>query len=1167
MQKPFDVQQTWTIKSLLQSFNKISLCMKLSVLFLFCSLGLVQAAESYAQKTKISIEVTGQTVGSVLEIIENQTDFDFFFNNKHVDLNRVVSVSIDNKNVFDVLDQIFAGTDVSYSVLDKKIILSTKAKSSQSDVTVRGKIVSINGDPIIGATILESGTNNGTVSDIDGNFSLTVKSKESFLEISYIGYKEQRVKVLVDETIYITLLEDTEALDEVVVVGFGTQKKANLTGAVSTVKMDDVLGNRPLTNTSSALQGAIPGLMVSNTNNSPGASKSFQIRGVLSINGGNPLVLIDNVEGDIDMINPNDIESISVMKDAASSAIYGARAAGGVILITTKRPKDEAKFKLDYNNNFAFTNAINLPKQSSLMNYLQAYYDACGDQFWTPGNTSVLRWMELLKQYNANPSSLEIMGDGIYKDTDGSIYYLNEKDLAKNMLEGGFQMTHNVSVSGATDKLRYRLSAGYVDQDGVLITDKDQYNRKNFSGFISADITPWLTQEANFSYAHSKSNLPTSPLGSIYTTDLTSYYPEGTCPEGGDYGLGGVGLPFFTPKNEILAANSNKKVYDNPRLFLKSILKPFKGMEVVFEYTFDKNINDYHYYTGKWEYTTIQGGVNVTPSEDYLYKYKNATDYNAFNLYGTYQFNLKDHNIKVMAGFNQESKYFEQLDAYSYSQAIMDFPSMAGGTSTIKALDEYNEVNLRGGFFRVNYNYKDRYLLELNGRYDGSSKFPKKNRFGFFPSASIGWQIAEEKFMQSTRDWLGSLKLRASYGEIGNQNISSYMYTPTLSISNSYKGWLNNGEFTTAIIDLPAMVSNSFTWEVVKTFNIGLDFSMFNNRLTGVLEYFQRDTEGMLAPGMELPGVVGASAPYQNTADMRTKGWEINLNWRDWIGRVGYRIGLNLSDSKSKISNYDSNESKLLTTYYEGQELGEIWGYVVDDFYTANDFESTDSWILKEGVTTIDGISPRPGDLKFKNLMDEEGKNNIITSGNNTLENPGDRKIIGNTTPRYLFGLNLGANYAGFDLNVFIQGTGQRDCWLANNLVFPLYPNFKFTPLYEGLENYWKPVDMAAGNYTNANPNAEYPRIYGNYGNQSSNFRISDKYLSDASYLRIKNVTLSYTFPKMWVEKISLQNLKAFVSVENLATFSSLPKGIDPETLSWSYPAFRTVSLGFNLSL
>ena len=1167
MQKPFDVQQIWNEKSLRLFINKIPLSMRLSILFLFCFLGMAQASESYAQKTKISIEVINQTVGDVLNEIESQTDFDFFFNNRHVDLNRVVSVSANEKDIFKVLDQVFAGTDVTYSVLDKKIILSTEAKSAQEGATVTGKIVSVDGEPIIGATILEADTNNGTVSDMDGNFTFTVKSKDSYIEISYIGYKDQKVKVEIGKSMNIILVEDTEALEEVVVVGFGTQKKANLTGAVSTVKMDDVLGNRPLTNTSSALQGAIPGLIVSNTNNAPGASKSFQIRGVLSINGGNPLVLIDNVEGDIDMVNPDDIESISVMKDAASSAIYGARAAGGVILVTTKRPKGKTDFNLNYSNNFAFTSAINLPKQSSLMNYLQAYYDACGDQFWTPGSTSVQRWMELLKQYKGNPSSLDIMGDGIYKDADGSIYYLNEKDLVKNMLESGFQMTHNVSVNGATDKLRYRLSAGYVDQDGVLITDKDQYNRKNFSGFISADITPWLTQEANFSYAHSKSNLPTSSLGTIYTTDLTSYYPEGTCPEGGDYGLGGVGLPFFTPKNEILGANTNKKVYDNPRLFLKSILKPFKGMEVVFEYTFDKNVNDYHYYTGLWEYTTIQGGVNVTPSEDYLYKSKSATDYNAINLYGTYQFKLKDHNFKVMAGFNQESKYYELLDAYSYGQSIVDFPAMAGGTSTIKALDDYNEVNLRGGFFRVNYDYKNRYLLELNGRYDGSSKFPKKNRFGFFPSASLGWQIAEESFMQSTRDWLGSLKLRASYGEIGNQNISSYMYTPTLTVSNSYKGWLNNGEFTTAIVDLPSLVSNGFTWEVVKTLNVGLDFSMFNNRLTGVLEYFQRDTEGMLAPGVELPSGVGASAPYQNTADMRTKGWEINLNWRDRIGRVGYRVGLNLSDSKSEIIKYDSNKSKLLSTYYEGQELGEIWGYVVDDFYSANDFESTDSWILKDGVTSIDGISPRPGDIKFKNLRDEEGKINIITSGNNTLENPGDRKVIGNTTPRYLFGLNLGANYAGFDLNVFIQGTGQRDYWLTNNLVLPLYPNFKFTPLYEGLENYWKPVDMAAGDYTCANPNAEYPRIYGNYGNQSSNFRESDKYLSDASYLRIKNVTLSYTFPKSLISKVSLQSLKAFVSVENLATFSSLPKGIDPETLSWNYPAFRTVSLGFNLSL
>lgn len=481
--------------------------------------------------------------------------------------------------------------------------------------------------------------------------------------------------------------------------------------------------------------------------------------------------------------------------------------------------------------------------------------------------------------------------------------------------------------------------------------------------------------------------------------------------------------------------------------------------------------------------------------------------------------------------------------------------------------DYYTEYAVRGGFFRVNYNYKDRYLLEVNGRYDGSSRFPKDSRFGFFPSVSAGWNIAQERFMESAQDWLGMLKLRGSYGMIGNQNIVEYAFIPSMSINNKYTGWLLDGNPVTAVTSIPSLVSSSFTWEKVATTNVGLDFSLFNSRLSGLFEWYQKDTKGMLAPGMQLPAVVGAAAPYQNTADMRTRGWELNLNWRDQIGKVGYRIGFNLSDSKSEITKYDSNESKLLSSYYEGQQLGEIWGYVYDGFYTVDDFESTQTWKLKEGVVAINGYNPRPGDVKFKNLRDDDQGENLIYSGDGTLENPGDRKVIGNSLPRYLYGINLGVSYEGFDLSIFMQGTGKRDAWLANTLTFPMYADFKFIPLYEGLENYWRPVDAAAGDYTCANPDAEFPRIYGSYGNQGSNYRTSDRYLSDASYFRIKNVTLSYSFPKSWIKKMSLSQLKAFVSVENLATFSSLAKGIDPETLSWNYPAFRTISFGLNLSL
>ena len=1080
-----------------------------------------------------------------------------------------------------VFRKVLIGLGISSSLFYPNNALADSYLTSKNEVTttvqqtkkITGNVTNTAGEPIIGATVLEKGnTTNGTITDIDGNFTINLPANAT-LSISYIGYITQEIQVGYQTSFKVVLKDDTKTLDEIIVVGYGSQKKANLTGAVSSVKMDEALGDRPLLNAADALQGAVPGLFVSNGGNAPGTSKSFQIRGAYSLGVKNsdgtygntikPLVLIDNVEGDIDMINPEDIESINVLKDAASAAIYGARAAGGVILVTTKRPKGASRFELNYNNNFAFGKAVNLPKQAPLMDYLQAYLD-CGysDAYWSLGSPSVSKWMEYLTAYQKDPSSFNTVGDGIYVDESGVPYYLNEKDLYKNFMETSFQMTHNISASGGTDKLRYRISGGYNSNDGVLISDRDKFERMNVNSFISADVTKWFTQEITMSYAHS---LQTSPggMGGVYNTRLVSYYPEGELPASVNT-LADEDLPLFTPRNQILYSNPVNNKNDNPRIFLKSILKPLKGLEAVFEYTFDKNIYDYHWYTGQYDYTTIQGGSSKSFVDDYLRKYKQHTNYNSINVYATYNKDFGNHHFKVMAGFNQESSYQETLDTYSYNQAVLDVPAMSSGTGTIKATDSYSEYAIRGGFFRVNYNYLDKYLLEVNGRYDGSSKFPKSSRFGFFPSVSAGWQIAQERFMNSTRHWLDGLKLRASYGVIGNQNINPYTFTPSMSVNNKATSWIIDDTYVTSISSLPALVSQNFTWEKVGTINVGLDVNLFNNRLSGVFEWYQRNTNGMLAPGVQLPAVVGASAPYQNTADMRTRGWELSLNWRDQIGKVGYRIGFNLSDYKSEIIKYDDNAAtKLLSSYYPGQTLGEIWGYVVDGYYTVDDFVDTSSWQLKEGVTSINGYNVRPGDVKFKNLRDDDTSTNVITSGDNTFDNPGDRKVIGNTTPRYQYGINLGMNYAGFDLNVILQGTGKRDYWISNVLTFPMNGD-NFVPLFEGLSDYWMPKDPDNGDWSAVNPNAKYPRIYGNRGNSGSNLRQSDKYLSDASYLRIKNITLSYKLPKKWVNQIFLNQMKAFVSIENVATFTSLPSGIDPERIEWNYPAFRTVSFGVN---
>ena len=527
---------------------------------------------------------------------------------------------------------------------------------------------------------------------------------------------------------------------------------------------------------------------------------------------------------------------------------------------------------------------------------------------------------------------------------------------------------------------------------------------------------------------------------------------------------------------------------------------------------------------------------------------KYTVNYNAINLYSTYAFKLDDdHNFKLMVGYNQESSRKEQLKAERLGMINEEFSSFSSATGEKTIVDSYDEYAVRGAFSRVNYDYKGRYLFEANGRYDGSSSFPQNSRFGFFPSFSAGWNIAHEAFMEKAENWLDEFKIRASWGQIGNQAIGNYAFIPTMDAQLA--NWIYNGECPTTL-GTPSVVSSSFTWETVETTDIGFDLAMFNNRFRLSYDWYIRDTKDMLAPGMQLPAVLGASAPKQNVADLRTKGWGLTVSWRDRIGDFDYNIGFNIYDSKTQITKFD-NPNRLLGspestddndhTNYVGRKIGELWGYVSDGFYTIDDFEDTNTWKLKLGVVSPQGINVKPGDVKYKNLRDDENSINQIDNGENILSNPGDRKIIGNTSPRYHYGFNFGVSWKGLSLDVLMQGVGKRDYYSAW-AVFPFQGN-KFGNVYEDQMNYWKPVDAPNGNYTAANPTAKHPRIYNEYENYSYNSRTQTKYLLDLSYLRIKNITLSYIIPKEWVLKARLQSVKVYSCIENLHTFSSLPMG------------------------
>jgi len=1059
------------------------------------------------------------------------------------------------------------GTFTGAAYASPSLVDADDVRITQQTTTATGVVKDALGETVIGASVVVKGTTNGTITDFDGNFSIPDVKKGAIIQISFVGYQTQEV-VWEGKPLNIVLKDDTQALEEVVVVGFGSQKKADLTGAVSQVKMDEVLGDRPVINATAALQGAMPGLMVSGSS-SPGQSKSFQIRGDLSINGGAPLVLIDNVEGDLSALNPDDIESVSVLKDAASAAIYGARAAGGVILVTTKRPKNDTKFQFNYSFNQGWEKSIGRPEQASLMDYIDAYEEAgYSKQYWA-GNGQISTWCELLQQYNAGTLQ-GVHENGIYKHSDGAVYYLKEGDPQGNALDTGVLSNHNLSVSGGTNKLRFRISGNYSYENGPMITDKDKFTRKALSAFISADITKWYTQEITMYYTDTKRSALSSNIRDPFATRLISWYPEGNMP--GEILGKDQDYIIDSPRNSYLVSPTSSTRNSIPRIQVKSIIKPLKNWDIVAEYTFNKKNYKYKNYTGLMEYADVQLAVKKLPTSgiDTYTINQEETKYNALNLYSTYKLELGKHKASVMVGFNQESSWWGYLNTSVDEQSVPTVPSFDGGTGTKNIREGYSEYAIRGAFGRLTYSFADKYLLTANMRYDGSSKFPKNNRFGFFPSVSVGWRLGQEKFMNWSREYLDDFKLRASYGSIGNQNIDPYGYIASMGIGQSTT-WLDGGDKIT-YIGVPGLVRANYTWETVTTLDFGFDLNMFRNRLNVVFDWYKRDTKDMLSEGVELPSSVGTTAPLQNVADMTTKGWELNVTWRDRIGDWNYSVGFNLYDSKSEITKFN-NKSGNIGTYHVGYYyLNDIWGYISDGYYGIEDFEpeqaKTGTWVLKEGVVKLNGYTPQPGDEKFKDLNGD----GIINTGAGTFEDPGDRKIIGDRTPRYQFGANMSVGYKGFDLSVMLQGVGKRDYTLGGHALFPFGgggADGVFHPVYYNQTDYWKAIsyDPADPNYmVPENPNARLFRIYGQAANSESNTRSSDKYLQDASYMRIKNMTLSYTFPKNWIEKIHLNQLRLYVSVENFATFTDLPKGYDPENLSWSYPFYRTWSFGANIS-
>ncbi|WP_455644026.1 SusC/RagA family TonB-linked outer membrane protein [Parabacteroides sp.] len=1007
------------------------------------------------------------------------------------------------------------------------------AKQSMNISQQSGKVTGTVEDdlgPVAGASVVVKGTTNGNITDMDGNFTLEGVKNGDIIQISFIGFTTQEIKYTGQTTLQIKLAEDTQKLEEVVVVGYGVQKKVNLTGAVG-IADGDILEDRPIGNIAQGLQGVVPNLNIDFASGDPTASTTFNIRGATSMNGGSALLLVDGVEtADLSLLNPQDIESVSVLKDAASASIYGARAAFGVVLITTKKGKKEQKVQVNYNNNLSWSTASRLPEGISSDKWLATMNTAAD-------NSNAKEFSQEL--INAVNSYIAGTGPSSFLETNGQITAMGEWGYAGNtdwfeeMYKPAFMQQHNASISGGSEKSTYYGSLGYKGQDGLFRHGTDKYNRINMTFNYSTQITKWFEMTFRTKYNRNTSDTPntysymgSSPHYEVYRS--FPWIPMYTA--NGDYaGIGGSGFNYNMPGRMALAGR-NKMNSDDFWYTAAFNLTPLAGLSIKGDYTGNKYYEN-HTENVKTIYQTNPDGSQsaVAGNTNSLKEARYSTTYQALNIYADYKKSFNDaHNFGIMIGYNQESKKTNNLSVttqnlFNNDKPIIDLANthqMPVYTGTIWAV--------QGAFFRLNYDYMQRYLIEVNGRYDGSSKYASGDQWGFFPSVSAGWRISEEPFFEAARNIFDNLKLRASYGGLGNQvtdgnfQYLSYLNSKTLS-------YLINGQMAGGLT-APTLASTNITWEKVYTTNVGLDWTMLNGRLTGSFDYYIRDTKDMVV-SRTYPAVLGTSGGKENIADMRTKGMELSLTWNDEIKDVAgsplnYSIGVGLSDNTSEITRYDNPTKSLNETYYEGMKIGEIWGYVTEGFIQnskeAAEMANKQSFISSTWI---------PGDIKYADLNGD----NKINQGNNRVGDSGDRKVIGNNTPRYNFNINLGGSWKGFDLRLFFQGTMKRDIWLDS-------------PIFWGYDGLWSSClnDYHVDNsWSESNTDAYYPvPLFNNRSKQ-----VQTKYIQNGAYIRLKDVTLSYTIPKSLTSRIGIQQLKVYVSGQNLWEATGLYKYLDPDVV------------------
>lgn len=1051
--------------------------------------------------------------------------------------------------------------------LDEGIILNTSPYNQRE---IKGSVRNANGEPIVGATVTVVRIQSSASTDENGVFNLSASglSSSDVLVISYIGYVTQKMTIGNKTSFDIVLEGEESTLEEVVVVGYGTQKRAHMTAAVDVVS-GEALANRPSANVADLIKGASPNMNINMgmRGGEPGAASGWNIRGVGSLSGSSsPLVLVDGVEIDINSVDPETIESISVLKDASASAVYGSRAPYGVILITTKKGSKAEGVKVDYSNNLSISSLLRLPHFIDAYTWATAYNQANANA----GLTSVYsdEQMERIKGYIDGTFPYEYDPENPIDNIWAGRRNGNANNDWPHLLMGNNSLSHkhNLNVSGGSERTQYFLSAGYSRQNGAYAVGHDHYQRYNLMSNVSTEVTDWLRLNSSLKWASSDTDYPMgeTTVGREHTfREMLMFAPM--MPH---YNINGT---VQSPLVRLLQ-DSGRDISKRAD-FLANIgaeIEPIKGWKTTFNYNY--NIRNTKASSNPKPVMVELGdgsfGNIGKPESTYVSSYSERV-YKLLNAVTSYESQIDDHFFNIMLGFEQEELLTTGLSATGTSPVVDEYPSIRTSLGGVIATDNMEHWATRGAFGRLNYNYQEKYLVEVSGRYSGSSRFPKDKRFGFFPSASVGYAISNEPFWESMRGYIDYMKLRVSYGSLGNQNITNYLYYDKISIFPETP-WILGGQ-RPPYAGVPTLISDDITWETINTFNMGVEMNLLDSRLGLTFDWYNRKTLDMWGAAFELPYVLGATAPVTNNADLSTKGFELVVDWNDHISHdFSYNVKLALGDSRTTITRY-WNPMGRIDGWYAGKEYGEIWGFETGGIIQTAEEAETVAAGQKRYHTNWG-----PGDIRYVDLNDDD----VIDEGSRTLNDRGDLKVIGNTSPRYNIGINAGASWKGIDFNMFWQGILRRQFYpeTTSPLFWGLTSAWAGSGLYKDSPalDYWRPADET--NILGPNTGAYLPKPY--FTAETNKNRLAQTaYVQNAGFIRLKNVQVGYTLPSSTVGNI-FSKARVYFSGENLLTFSSLPKVFDPETAIASdsredgyltngviYPMSKVFSLGLNLTL